>query len=127
MFFPPAPTLVPQQRFAGRFWDMTDLMEVLGVYHGSTAVVYPYTWQYRTLIAVHRAIYNTLPYRKGWGKDWKADIKKDMVAYLKTGTLPVLAMPYAAERVREAEFLRWAYSRAKRLERASAPTLLAAE
>ena len=127
MFLPPAPKLLPRQRFAGRFWDRTDLMEVLAVYHGCTAAAYPYSWQYRTLIAAHRAIYNTIPYRKGWGPDWKADIKKDLVAYLRTGTLPVLTMPYAAGRLREAELLLWAYRRAQRLEHASAPALLAAE
>ena len=100
---PPPPKPKARHRFDGRFFNTMTIMEVMAVYHGIGQQVCGHTWYYRTLIAVYRDIYNTNPYRKGYGKDWLEHIKRDLLEYLETGTIPTNALKFGAEQVRKAE------------------------
>ncbi len=125
MRMPSAPMFRPMQRHAGRFWDTAEVMELLSVYYGATSATYPITWQYRTLIAIHRANDITNAYRKGYGPDWKClkkhevkgkvqwikdagfSIKDDLLEYGRQGRIPFQALQLAAVEIRKVEFERW--------------------
>src|SRR3989338_7106338 len=78
MLIPSPPMFLPKQRYAGRFWDTDDVMELLSIYYGARRAIYPVTWQYRTLISIQRAQDATNAYRKGYGPDWKSLKKKEV-------------------------------------------------
>ena len=107
MPLPPAPLLRLQQRFDYRFWPTHDMMEILSVWYGSKKERYPKTWQYRTLISVHRVQYTQVAVRYGYGKDWKHEIKQSLQRYVADGRLPFIALKIASEKIREAEMRAW--------------------
>jgi len=124
MHLPPPPQFVERQRFAGRFWNTATLMDILAVYHGVDVTLYPCTWKHRTLIAVHREVCEMRSYRKGYGKDWKYEIKPSILEFQRKGTFPVVALPEATRLIREASCLAHVLNQVK-LD--SAPLLRAAE
>lgn len=107
---PSAPRMRPKQRYAGRFWDTESLMEIMSIYHGTSGGQYNRTRHYRTLISIHREQNNTHAYRKGYGPDWKAEIKPDLLEYMEQGRLPFTTLKFAAEFVRQAELKAWVES-----------------
>lgn len=129
MKLPPLPRLRPKQRHGRRFWRTDDMMELLSLYHGSTKEAYPRSWQYRTLIAVHREQHSASPYGKGYPYDWKCikkekdingewtgrwlpdsgvAIKREVLEYTVSGRLPLSALQLAAEGIRMMERRIWA-------------------
>jgi hypothetical protein len=147
MRLPAHPKYLPKQRHVGRFWDTNEMMEILSIYHGSTAQNYPHTWSYRTLIAVHRAQQISNALRKGYGPDWKClskekdrngaptgrwiqekglSIKAEVLEYSHRGRLPLGALQLAAAQLREVEFKLWINSHVEQ-ELKKRPRLLAAE
>jgi hypothetical protein len=127
MELPPEPPLLKKQRYVSRFWDTADMLEALSIYYGCTCAQYPYTWKYRTLIAVHREQYTDRFTRKGYGKDWKEDVKPDVVQYTEAGRLPLTALKRGAEFIRQADQTVWALVRAKRNEADAIAMRVAAE
>ncbi len=125
MRMPALPTLRPLQRYAGRFWNTTQMMELLSIYYGAPAGAYPRTWQYRTLIAIHREKNSQSAYRKGYGPDWKSlvkverdgktwwvpdkgfAIKDDVTEYGMQGKVPLTALQTAAAHIRKVEYAVW--------------------
>ena len=81
-----------RHRFSGRSWDPHEILEILSIYHGSTREQFPRTWQYRTLIGVHREKYSDQYTKKGYGPDWKADIKEDIQDFMSRGMLPMIVL-----------------------------------
>jgi hypothetical protein len=98
--------------------------------------MYPRTWQYRTLIVIHRDQTSTNMYGKGYGPDWKcikkekdADgvwtgrwlrdngfaIKDDLIDYTAKGRLPLRALQLAAGELRRVQMAMWVNARMKRL------------
>ena len=116
MELPPEPLFLEKQRYVSRFWDTADMLEALSIYYGSTWAQYPRTWKYRTLIAVHREQYSDRFSRKGYGPDWREDVKPDVIEYTKAGKLPLTALRRGAEFIRQADQIAWTLSRAKRNE-----------
>lgn len=114
MALPPPPYLRPKQRHGRRFWRTDDMMELLSLYWGSTKEAYPKSWQYRTLIAVHREQQTHNAYRRGYGPDWKASIKREVLEYTTSGRLPLDALRLAAKGIRMMERRMWATSVAER-------------
>lgn len=147
MRMPSPPKFCPHQRYAGRFWDTSDVMELLSMYYGATTQVYPKTWQYRTLIAIHRANDISNAYRKGYGPDWKCltknevdgkvqwikvknsgfAIKDDLLEYLGQGRVPFQALQIAAAEIRKVEFATWVTARVERNAPGQKTALQAAE
>lgn len=104
------------------------MMEVLSIHHGSVAARFPKTWRYRTLIAVHRAQNSVIMHRKGYGPDWKEEIRGELLRYLELGRLPLQALQLAGDWLREAERKNWISSRTKRFAAKSVKIkLIAAE
>ncbi len=104
---PPPPAFKRHHRYDGRFFVTSAVMEVMAVYHGISQEECPHTWQYRTLIAAYREIYNGNPYRKGYGPDWLVHIKDDIVEYLQEGAIPINALKFGAGQIRNAELRTW--------------------
>lgn len=102
-----------RHRFSGRFWDPYEILELLSIYYGSTCDQFPRTWQYRTLIGIHREKYSDRYTRKGYGPDWKEDIKDDVQAFMSRGQLPTIALRRGAESIRQAEQTAWMMARAR--------------
>ena len=122
-----------KQKYDNRFFETDKVMQVLSVYYGVVSVDehlgiararYPYSWQKRTLIRVHRCEYSRTPYGLGYGFDWKGRktvirangkkeeltsraIKTDLIEYLQEDRVPGYAMKVAAEQLRFAETVRW--------------------
>ena len=90
-------------------------MEVVALYHGIAQKECPRTWQYRTLIAAYRDLYNANPHRKGYGKDWLVHIKADIMEYLQEGTIPTAALKFGAAQIRNAELVVWQQRQASKL------------
>jgi hypothetical protein len=107
MQFAPKPHHLLLQRYAHRFWNTANMMEILSIHHGNPQSLYPRTWQWRTLIAVHRQQNTASAYRKGYGPDWKGEIKGDLLEYAKSGKLPFQALELGAQWLREAERKVW--------------------
>ncbi len=103
-----------RHRFSGRSWDPHEILEILSIYHGSTREQFPRTWQYRTLIGVHREKYSDQYTKKGYGPDWKADIKEDIQDFMSRGMLPMIVLRRGAETIRQAEQTAWMMARAKK-------------
>ncbi len=121
MRFPPSPPLREKQRTAGRFFETSEMMDVLSVYYGMRNPVYSRSWQYRTLIAVHRAQGMKGALRHAYGADWKGrrryvkngipcwteegciSIKRDVLEYTLCGRLPLIALERGAELIRAEE------------------------
>jgi len=87
-------------------------MEILSIYHGATAAVYPKSWQYRTLITVHRELNSVIAHRKGYGPDWKHEIRGVLLEYLSQGKIPFQTLSFAATHLRALELRVWADKRA---------------
>jgi len=103
-----------KHRFSGRSWDPYEILDILSIYHGSTQHQFPRTWQFRTLIGVHREKYSDRYTRKGYGPDWKADIKDDIQAFMTRGMLPTIALRRGAQAIRQAEQTVWMMARVKK-------------
>lgn len=121
MRFPPLPPLSTKQRTAGRFFETSEMMDILSVYYGMRNPIYPQSWQYRTLIAVHRAQGMKGTLRHAYGADWKGrrrymkngvptwteegciSIKRDVLEYTQSGRLPLIALERGAELIRAEE------------------------
>jgi len=145
MLIPSPPMFLPKQRYAGRFWDTDDVMELLSIYYGARRAIYPVTWQYRTLISIQRAQDATNAYRKGYGPDWKSlkkkevggvvhwvpdngfAIKSDLLEYGRQGRVPFKALQLAAVEIRKVEFERWVASRIEHRADERQPIPIAAE
>ena len=108
------PLLLPKQKCGDRYWNTADMLDVLSVYYGISQILYRGTWRYRALIAVHRHQYSVNMYGKGYGKDWKAEIKKDILEYTKNGRLPMVALKFESAQIREADLQMWRESYAQR-------------
>lgn len=117
MSLPPPPKHLPKQRHAGRFWNTDDVMELLSTYHGSPAVEYPKTWQYRTLVTLHRELNTAVAHRKGYGPDWKAEIKGPLLEYVRQGKIPFQALAFAATHIRGLELKLWADTQVQHLQK----------
>ncbi|HYF13102.1 MAG TPA: hypothetical protein VD928_02285 [Candidatus Paceibacterota bacterium] len=69
-------------------------------------------------------------HRKGYGLDWKSEIKKDLVEYTSRGRIPMDALKFSSARIREAELRVWSDSYIEELKQAVVPEtarLMAAE
>lgn len=117
MSLPPLPKQLPKQRHAGRFWNTDDVMELLSIYHGTRTAEYQKTWQYRTLITLHRELNSAAGHRKGYGPDWKYEIKGTLLEYVRQGKIPFQALAFAATHIRELELKAWADTRIQRLQK----------
>jgi hypothetical protein len=131
MRLPPPPTLLRKQRYDRRNWLTSPMMEILSIHYGTVPEQgYPKSWQYRTLILVHRHQHLHHAYRKRYGSDWKEEIKPDLVAYTAQGRLPLDALKLGAEALREVERALWVKTRAAYLAKKYSrrpPFLAAAE
>lgn len=122
MKIPKAPKLLEKQRTSGRFFETSEMMDILSVYYGCRNQLYARTWQYRTLIAVHREQGAKSTLRKAYGADWKGlrkyvdingnarwteegciCIKRDVIEYTQSGKLPLIALQRGAEFIRTEE------------------------
>ena len=131
MRLPPPPVMLKKQRFDRRFWRTDAMLEVLSVHYGALPEQFSRTWQYRTIIMVHRQQHTHHAYRKRYGSDWKPEIKPDVVEYTRRGRLPLDSLRLAADALRAVEREVWIKTRAahiahKRLK-SMQPTLAAAE
>lgn len=108
MRLPNEPVFLRVQRHSGRFWKTDEMLHVLAMYFGFTCKNYPCTWQYRALIAIHRDQHSVSMYRRGYGRDWHAEIRPDLVEYTQRGKLPLAGLTRAAALIRQAELVAWA-------------------
>lgn len=129
MQIPQPPKWRPQQRYDGRFWETASLMELLAVRYGATKDCYARTREYRVLIAVIRSLNSANAQRKGYGLDWKClrwekpgrqgnlvkdsgfAIKSDVLEYATLGRIPLQALQFACEHLREIEIRAWVQHR----------------
>ncbi len=113
MRLPPPPTMLRKQRYDRRNFLTEPMMHVLSLYWGVVPEQgYSKSWQYRTLILVHRHQHLHHAYRKRYGSDWKHEIKPDLLEYIRQGRLPLDALRLGAQALREAERALWVKTRA---------------
>ncbi len=108
MKLPSDPVYLSVQRHSGRFWNTNEMLHVLAMYFGFTCESYPSTWQYRALVAIHRDQHSVSVYRRGYGPDWHAEIRPDLLEYMQNGRLPLAGLVRAAALIRQAELVTWA-------------------
>lgn len=108
MRLPSEPVYLRVQRHSGRFWNTNEMLHALAMYFGFTCESYPSTWQYRALVAIHRDQHSVSVYRRGYGPDWRAEIRPDLLEYTQSGRLPLAGLVRAAALIRQAELVAWA-------------------
>ncbi|MDE1924797.1 MAG: hypothetical protein KGH79_01275 [Patescibacteria group bacterium] len=147
MRIPSSPKFLPKQVYARRRFSTADMMEILSIYHGAVAEMYPRTWQYRTLIIIHRDQNSTNgnSNSKGYSPDWKSlkkkkvdgkerwmqdggyAIKHDVIEYAQKGRLPLRVLQLAASELCRVQMALWVNARVRRHVQRQKQWLLAAE
>lgn len=132
MKWPRKPRFLATQHWNGRRYDTGDMLDVLTTYHGigMRRKIRVQSWHWRLLIRLHREENerHAGAGRKGYGKDWRENIKPAVIDYEMRGRLPYHALEFAAKQILTAEMDLWRTRFAERLAtRCHHPFAVAAE